>query len=585
ISAGVGYLVGTSVVHWQTNQPLIEMAKALPAIPVVGGLSGAYCYFGTISALHPILTWCSRWLEHPRPTKLVPLGMKFLVINYIFVMAVLCLLHPSAYTLGQVVTEEHLKDRALTQLRLASQRILPTEWQGDQTMVLRKAALAAVLRSASLGENGYVFVIDDDGRILTPHPAGHTQVDDEQFFRFWQHVQPDEGAWVDRVGMHRVVAFLRLAFPPWTIISVSFPDDFATPMQHFVQFSIVPIVVVLIIVVVFGNYFTKGITIPLADLRNAAHAITERGDLTLHVPVSSHDELGELSDSFNRMVDRLRDSKSELEGYNRRLEQSARDLSALNQEMEDLLRVVSHDLRAPLINIQGFSNRLQRVVDDAGKQLESVAAAAQDPGVRAQVDSMRSQVQPRLEESLRFVSKGVEKMDALLSQLLAISRVGRKADPVQRHDLNGIVDDVLAIFDHQLKEQGIEIVRQPLPADVPCRRNEINQVFSNLLSNAINYMGTAAERQIEIGSRLRPDGMLECFVRDTGIGIAPEDQDRIFRTFTRLERVNAPGEGVGLAFVKKVVRLHGGDIRVMSQEGQGSTFAFTLPMTATGEGG
>jgi signal transduction histidine kinase len=160
---------------------------------------------------------------------------------------------------------------------------------------------------------------------------------------------------------------------------------------------------------------------------------------------------------------------------------------------------------------------------------------------------------------------------------LAISRVGRKADPIQPNDLNAILEDVLATFHHQLQESAIQIIRHPLPQGVPCRRNEINQVFSNLLSNAINYMGVSEQRFVEIGAAAR-DNEVECFIRDTGIGIGPEDQERVFNMFTRLQAVDVPGEGIGLAYVKRILRSHGGRAWVTSAKGQGSTFFFTLPM-------
>ena len=110
---------------------------------------------------------------------------------------------------------------------------------------------------------------------------------------------------------------------------------------------------------------------------------------------------------------------------------------------------------------------------------------------------------------------------------------------------------------------------------VPCRRNEINQVFSNLLSNAIHYMGVSEQRCVEIGAATR-DNEVECYIRDTGVGIGPEDQERIFNMFTRLQVVDVPGEGIGLAYVKKILRSHGGRVWVTSTKGQGSTFSFTL---------
>jgi signal transduction histidine kinase len=171
-------------------------------------------------------------------------------------------------------------------------------------------------------------------------------------------------------------------------------------------------------------------------------------------------------------------------------------------------------------------------------------------------------------------------MDTLLSSLLAISRVGRKADPIQLNDLDDILEDVLATFDHQIKESSNQIIRHPLPRRLLCRRTEINQVLSNLVSNAINYMGPTGQRFIEIGAT-EHDDRVECFVRDTGIGIRPEDQERVFQMFTRLQAVDVPGEGVGLAYVKKILRSHGGRIWVVSSLGQGSTFVFTLPRQQT----
>ncbi len=204
------------------------------------------------------------------------------------------------------------------------------------------------------------------------------------------------------------------------------------------------------------------------------------------------------------------------------------------------------------------------------------AASSEDAALRGQIASLTTQVQTRFAESLRFISKGVEKMDALLTSLLAVSRVARKADPVQLNDLNAVLEDVLAVFDHQLTDRSIEVIRHPLPGQVACRRNEINQVFSNLVANAINYMGPVERRYIEIGGTERPDEV-ECYIRDTGIGIAEEDQERIFNMFTRLQSVDVPGEGVGLAYVRKILRSHGGRLWVQSKKGQGSTFFFTLP--------
>src|SRR3989338_880104 len=126
----------------------------------------------------------------------------------------------------------------------------------------------------------------------------------------------------------------------------------------------------------------------------------------------------------------------------KRLERSTQELTTLNQEMEELLRIVSHDLHAPLINIQGFSKRLEPVMQEAVQILDELAAHNRANGLRSQVESLKGTVQHQFSESLRLISKSVDKMQALLVSLRGVSRVGRKADPLQPHDLDAVVDDV-----------------------------------------------------------------------------------------------------------------------------------------------
>jgi len=577
MGAAVGYTLGALIVYQMAKQPLIEAAKVLPAIVLVGGLSGAFCYFGVGGALRPIVIWCSRNLRHVRPVRQVSLAAKFLSTTYIIVMATLCLLHPATYTLGQVITEDLLQHLALSQLRLTSQRVVPSLLPWSESLAARNASLRTVLRAAHVGEHGYVFAADEAGRIVTPHPLGYSNVEQESFRKSLAAAPETEGNWVERRGEHRTVSFLKLATPPWTLVSVAYPSDFSAPLRHFVQFSFIPIAVVAAMVMLFGSYFTRGITLPLAELRTAAQRIAEEGDLTSYVPITTNDELADVAGAFNHMVDELSASQNRLTENAARLERSAQQLAELNQEMEDLLRVVSHDLRAPLINIQGFSNRLRRNMEEVLERLRKASDRSSDPHLKAEIAAVQQTTLPKLDESLRFISKGVEKMDGLLCELLAISRIGRKADPKQPNDLNAIVDDVLATFDHQLKEKSIQVIRHSMPAGVPCRRNEINQVFSNLVSNAINYMGDAPGPTIEISAERMGDH-IQCSVKDSGIGIATQDHERIFHAFTRLETLAVPGEGVGLAYVKKVVRLHGGRIWVESAVGNGSNFLFTLPL-------
>ena len=567
-SALNGYLIGTAMVHWQANQPFIEMIpKTLPAIPLVGGMMGAFCYFGTARTLQPIVAWCSLQWPHLQPKRRLPLASKFLATTCVLSVASLCFLQPAAYTLGQLTTERHLMDRAVAQLR-------PVITQGPQAATLE--ASQVLLGQAVVGSRGYAFLVDPTGRIMTAHPRGATMLSQERFFNLARHLSWDSGAWVDRVGVHRVVAFARFAAAGWTVFSVSFPDDFALPLQQFIRWSWLVVLEGFFVLVLFGRYFTRGITAPLAELTRVTQGIAQSGDLTQRVPVTTDDELGDVARSFNHMIVQLQSSTTSMEDHARQLERTTQKLSALNQELEDLLHVASHDLRAPLINIQGFSKRLEPLMQETLRTLEELSPAG-SPEQRRQLALLTERIRTHAIESLRFISQGVETMDRLLTSLLNVSRAGRVAAPLQPHDLDEILTEVLMTFGHQLAQRHIRVLRDPLPTRVPCRREELRQIFANLISNAINYMGTSPQPLIEIGGTAYPD-RVECVVRDTGIGIDPRDHERIFQMFTRLQAVNVPGEGVGLAYVKKILRCRGGRIWVVSQPGHGSTFTFTLPL-------
>ncbi|RKY31260.1 MAG: hypothetical protein DRP74_05255 [Candidatus Omnitrophota bacterium] len=334
------------------------------------------------------------------------------------------------------------------------------------------------------------------------------------------------------------------------------------------KFTYLVIFVASIITFFLVNLLTK----PIKRLMDATREVA-RGNLDIQLRSISSDEVGALTASFNTMVKEVKDSRD-------KIEHNAKELARINSEMEELLHIVSHDLRSPLINIQGFTQRLEPLFQSVVNNINEVVKENIDGKIKDKLTAVKTEVEEKFPVSLRFITKGVDKMDSLLSNLLAVSRVGRKADPVQVNDLNNVLGDVLAIFNHQLKAKGIDIIRRELPA-VPCRRNEINQVFSNLISNAINYMKQEPPKIIEIGYTENPQDY-QFFVRDTGIGISEEDYEKVFKMFTRVGEIDASGEGIGLAYVQKIIRSHKGKIWVESKKGSGSTFYFTLPKEQKG---
>ncbi|MFQ5667278.1 MAG: ATP-binding protein [Candidatus Binatia bacterium] len=235
-------------------------------------------------------------------------------------------------------------------------------------------------------------------------------------------------------------------------------------------------------------------------------------------------------------------------------------LESLNQEMEDLLYVASHDLRAPLINVQGFSRELQvgleQVRQRNGRSPETSAALSD------------------VDESLQFILTGVARLDALITSLLNVSRIATRTNPTQEVDLQPLAEKLGESFHYQLTEKGITLQLDPLPVVTgdPVR---LGQLLGNLIDNAVKYMGNSPRRCIHVGARM-VDGERRFFVRDTGPGIRKEEQGQIFRLFRRLANGDCPGEGIGLSMVQKIVEKHGGRIWVESTPGAGTTFWFTL---------
>lgn len=257
-----------------------------------------------------------------------------------------------------------------------------------------------------------------------------------------------------------------------------------------------------------------------------------------------------LSFENKKLVDRLQLTNRDMEVSNRRLE-------SLNREMEEILHIVSHDLRSPLINIQGFSTKLAGLTGSVRQKLGD-------------------ELTKEAETCVGFIQKGVKNMDTLISGLLRLSRIGRKAEAHQNNDLEKMITDIRAVFEFEMKEHSIQFIRKQKFPTIWCRRDEINQVFSNLISNAIRYRSPSRASEIELSFEEAHDAY-KFLVKDNGIGIDKKDHERIFKIFERVGDSPVKGEGLGLALVKKIIEQHDGKIWVESFRDRGSTFYFTLP--------
>ncbi len=253
------------------------------------------------------------------------------------------------------------------------------------------------------------------------------------------------------------------------------------------------------------------------------------------------------------------------------LRKFAADLAEKNRELETIVYTVSHDLRSPLVNVQGFSKQLAR----ACERIRSAAADAKGGAVPQEV--LHDPVEVSIPQALRFITAGVMKMEMLLNGLLRFSRLGRVAFVIQPLEMNSLVAGVLASMEFQLDAAKAEMSVGALPA---CLGDAVqtSQVFANLIDNAVKYRDPDRSLRISIAGRVE-DGQAIYSIADNGIGIAPEHQSKAFEIFHRLDPDRTPpGEGLGLTIAQRVLERQGGKICVESRVGVGSTFLISLPV-------
>jgi signal transduction histidine kinase len=232
------------------------------------------------------------------------------------------------------------------------------------------------------------------------------------------------------------------------------------------------------------------------------------------------------------------------------LEETTLRLEIKNQELETFLYTLAHDLKTPLVSLQGMMAML--------------------------ADSVRDRLDQEEQHYLERLQANTTYMGALILDLLEFFRVERVAHPPEAVAVAEVVNELLLEWAEPIRDRGAKVVCRDLPL-LWGERTRIEQVFSNLIGNALKFLGADNPAPaIEIGAEDRGTAW-ECYVRDNGIGIDPAYHEKIFELFQRLREVEAEGTGVGLAILAKIVERAGGEIWIESKAGQGATFRFTWP--------
>ncbi len=262
-------------------------------------------------------------------------------------------------------------------------------------------------------------------------------------------------------------------------------------------------------------------------------------------------------------------------GLEERVNERTEDLIQANREIQRYAYIVSHDLRAPLVNIMGFTSEL----DASLKSISSYVLADGAQPTEDDVREARLAVEEDLPEAIGFIRSSTKKMDALINAILKISRDGRRELKPERVNLGELLETTAASIYHQVNDAGGEVaITVEAARGLVTDRFSMEQIFGNLFDNAVKYKHP--ERPLHLSVKAVPigRGAVKIEVADNGRGIAPEDHERVFELFRRSGVQNRPGEGIGLAHVRSLVRNLGGEITVTSTLGGGATFVIRLPM-------
>ncbi len=363
------------------------------------------------------------------------------------------------------------------------------------------------------------------------------------------------------IGAYRWLPGLDIAL----LVEVSEDEAYAPVQRIALEIALVGLIVALLLGA--GTVFlARRVARPIANITDAASELRS-GKLGVQTAVATKDEVGTLARTFNEMssrllagrtelarqMDRRANAESELRALNAELEQRVAyrtlELEAANEELESFAYSVSHDLRAPLRAINGFTELA--------------------------IESQSATIDANSEHYLSLVRKNATEMGELIDDLLAFSRLSRQQLDRIPLEPGALAEEVREELSREPEASDVKWTISPMPS---CEADPalMKQVFTNLMANAVKFSRHASDPVIEVGSE-RLDGQDVYYVRDNGVGFDMAYQHRLFGVFQRLHRAEEyEGTGVGLALVHRIVTRHGGRIWAESTPGHGATFRFTL---------
>ena len=278
-----------------------------------------------------------------------------------------------------------------------------------------------------------------------------------------------------------------------------------------------------------------------------------------------------------RHVKSLHTARLEVQALNEDLEdrvnERTHDLVRANQEIQRFAYIVTHDLRAPLVNIMGFTKELETSLG----LMSAYVLADGSQLSEAEIIEARIAAAEDVPEAIQFIRSSTSKMDRLINAILKISRDGRRTLKPERIDLEAVMTSSIASLQNLIDACDGEVELNLPQNQIVTDRLSLEQIFTNLVDNAIKYRSKDRPLKINV-TAARKGRLFEIVVEDNGRGIQPEDRERVFELFRRAGAQDQVGEGIGLAHVRSMARNLGGDISVDSEFGKGSRFILEIPI-------
>jgi signal transduction histidine kinase len=417
-----------------------------------------------------------------------------------------------------------------------------------------------VISRIEIGKRGLAYVVDSRGQLVA-HPdislvLRKTDLSGLSQVRAALEAQPGEDADAVTISRDRLAGEVLSAHAGirplgWQVFVEQPLGEAFAPLYALIGRTGLLLVAGLALAVAVGLVVARRMVTPIQAIRAGAAQIAA-GRLDERIDVRTGDELEALAGEFNEMAKQLRESYAGLE---RKVEARTRELEVANRHKSEFLANVSHELRTPLNAIIGFSEVLN--------------------------ERMFGEMNQKQAEYVSDIHASGTHLLSLINDILDLSKVeaGRMELDLAVFDLPSAINDAMTLMRERAERQLVRLrasVDEHL-GEITADERKFKQILLNLLSNAVKFTPEGGE--VEVRAR-RFEGKVEIAVRDTGIGIAPEDQAMIFEEFRQVGTdytKKSEGTGLGLALTRKFVELLGGRIRVESEPGKGSTFTFTLP--------